>query len=49
MELPSSDDLYALKVDGFDTARLLTNAARQRDERGLGNVFVVDADSHHYE
>ncbi len=49
MELPSSDDLYALKVDGFDTARLLTNAARQRDERGLGDVFVVDADSHHYE
>ena len=49
MELPSSDDIYALKVDGFDTAKLLTNAARQRDERGLKDVFIVDADSHHYE
>lgn len=49
MELPSSDDLYALKVDGFDSARLLANAARQRDERGLADVFIVDADSHHYE
>ena len=49
MELPSSDDLYALKVEEFDTARLLANAARQRDERGLGDVFIVDADSHHYE
>ena len=49
MELPSSDDIYSLKVDDFDTAKLLTNAARQRDERGLGDVFIVDADSHHYE
>ena len=49
MELPSSDDIYALKVDDFDTAKLLTNAARQRDERGLKDVFIVDADSHHYE
>ncbi len=49
MELPSSDDIYSLKVDDFDTAKLLTNAARQRDERGLKDVFIVDADSHHYE
>jgi len=49
MELPSSDDIYALKVDEFDTSKLLTNAARQRDERGLNDVFIVDADSHHYE
>lgn len=49
MELPSSDNLYAMKVDEFDTAKLLTNAARQRDERGLQDVFIVDADSHHYE
>ena len=49
MELPSSDDIYALKVDDFDTSKLLTNAARQRDERGLKDVFIVDADSHHYE
>ncbi len=49
MELPSSDDLYSLKVDGFDTEKLLKNAARQREERGLKDVYIVDADSHHYE
>lgn len=49
MDLPSSDDIYARKVDEFDTAALLTNAARQRDDRGLADVFIVDADSHHYE
>jgi predicted TIM-barrel fold metal-dependent hydrolase len=49
MELPSSDNIYALKVDEFDTSQLLTNASRQRDERGLQDVFIVDADSHHYE
>ncbi len=49
MELPSSDSLYALKVDEFDTAQLLANAARQCDERNLADVFIVDADSHHYE
>ena len=49
MELPSSDEIYGLKVDDFDTAQLLTNAARQRDARGLSDVFIVDADSHHYE
>ena len=49
MELPASDNLYALKVDEFDTAQLLANAARQRDARNLADVFIVDADSHHYE
>ena len=49
MELPSSDNIYALKVEEFDTAQLLTNASRQRDERSLQDVFIVDADSHHYE
>lgn len=49
MELPSSDNIYALKVDEFDTAKLLNNAARQRDDRALQDVFIVDADSHHYE
>ena len=49
MELHSSDEIYALKVDEFDTAQLLENAARQRDRNGLADVFIVDADSHHYE
>ena len=49
MDLPSSDEIYALKVDEFDTSKLLTNAARQRDDRGFKDVFIVDADSHHYE
>ena len=47
MGLPSSE-IYSLKVDDFDTAQLLTNASRQRAERGLNDVFIVDADSHHY-
>ncbi len=28
---------------------LLANATRQAEERGLGDVFIVDADAHHFE
>ena len=37
MDLPSSDEIYALKVDEFDTSKLLTNAARQRDALNLNS------------
>ncbi len=49
MDLPSSDDRYKLRVEGFDTAVHLAHAARQRDERKLQDVLIVDVDSHHYE
>jgi predicted TIM-barrel fold metal-dependent hydrolase len=34
---------------GFDTSKLLKNAARQRDERNYDEFLIIDVDSHHYE
>jgi len=49
MELPSSDQYYKLSVDSFDTEKLLTNAARQRDQRRYETFPIIDVDAHHYE
>jgi predicted TIM-barrel fold metal-dependent hydrolase len=49
MELPTSDRYQAMSVDSFDTTKLLTNAARQRDARKLNEFPIFDADAHHYE
>ena len=49
MELPTSDRYQAMSVDSFDTTKLLTNAARQRDSRKLNEFPIFDADAHHYE
>ena len=49
MDLPSSDRFYKLSVEEFDTDKLLTNAARQRDQRGFNETLIIDVDSHHYE
>ena len=38
-----------MSVAEFDTSKLLINAARQRDQRGLEDVLIVDVDCHHYE
>ena len=50
MELPTGNDqFFKMSVDSFDTDKVLVNAARQRDARGLDDVLIVDVDSHHYE
>ena len=49
MDLPSSDRYYKLSVEEFDTNKLLTNAARQRDQRGFNDMLIIDVDAHHYE
>ena len=48
MEIPT-DHLNKMSVEEFDTSKLLINAARQRDQRGLEDVLIVDVDCHHYE
>ena len=49
MDLPSSDSYYKLSVEEFDTNKLLTNASRQRDQRGFNDMLIIDVDAHHYE
>ena len=50
MELPTGNEqFFKMSVDSFDTDKVLVNAARQRDARGLNDVLIVDVDSHHYE
>lgn len=48
MELPLSLS-RKMKVDGFDTRRLLLHAARQAVSRNYDRFPIVDVDSHHYE
>ncbi|MBM3485039.1 MAG: amidohydrolase [Alphaproteobacteria bacterium] len=48
MELPTSD-IHKMTVEEFDTAKLLINAARQRDERKYHQFPIIDIDCHHYE
>ena len=50
MELPTGNERYfRMSVEEFDTEKLLTNAARQRDQRGFDDVLIIDVDAHHYE
>ena len=50
MELPTGNERYfRMSVEEFDTEKLLTNAARQRDQRGFNDVLIIDVDAHHYE
>ena len=48
MDLPTSD-IHKQAVESFDTTKLLTNAARQRDARKFEEFPIVDVDCHHYE
>jgi hypothetical protein len=48
MEIPTSE-LHKMTIEEFDTEKLLINAARQRDQRNLQDVLIVDVDCHHYE
>jgi len=48
MELPTSD-IHKMTVEEFDTAKLLINAAKQRDQRKFNDFPIIDVDCHHYE
>ena len=48
MELPLSEN-RRMKVEEFDSGRMLAHAARQAKDRGYQNFPIVDVDSHHYE
>ena len=47
-ELPTSD-IHKMAVEELDTSKLLTNAAKQRDERNYKDLLIIDVDCHHYE
>ena len=49
MEIPTSDRFHKMSVDSFNTEKLLTNAARQRDARKFNDFPIIDADAHQYE
>jgi len=49
MELPTSHDYLRMSIEEFDTTKMLSHAARQRDERGFDKMLIVDVDAHHYE
>ena len=48
MDIPTSD-IHKQSIESFDTSKLLTNAARQRDARKLTDFPIIDVDAHHYE
>ena len=48
MDLPLSEN-RRLKVDEFDSGKMLAHAARQAKQRGYDQFPIVDVDSHHYE
>ena len=48
VELPLSND-RRMKVDEFDSGKMLSHAARQAKQRGYDKFPIVDVDSHHYE
>src|SRR5262245_64976679 len=48
IELPLSQD-RRLKVEEFDSGKMLANAARQAKQRGYDQFPITDVDSHHYE
>ena len=48
MELPLSEN-RRMKVDEFDSGKMLSKAAQQAKQRGYDKFPIVDVDSHHYE
>ena len=48
MELPLSNN-RRMKVDEFDSGKMLAHAARQAKQRNYDQFPIVDVDSHHYE
>ena len=48
MELPLSEN-RRMKVDEFDSGKMLAHAAKQAKQRNYDQFPIVDVDSHHYE
>ena len=48
VDLPLSND-RRMRVDEFDSGKMLAHAARQAKQRGYDKFPIVDVDSHHYE
>ena len=48
VDLPLSND-RRMRVDEFDSGKMLGNAAKQATDRGYKNFPIIDVDSHHYE
>src|SRR3982074_1451482 len=48
MELPLSEN-RRMKVDEFDSGKMLAHAARQATQRKYDQFPIIDVDSHHYE
>ena len=48
MDLPLSEN-RRMKVEDFDSGKMLAHASRQAKDRGYNNFPIVDVDSHHYE
>src|SRR6266436_193233 len=46
MELPLSEN-RRMKVDEFDSGKMLAHAAKQAKQRNYGQFPIVDVDSHH--
>ncbi len=49
MELPTSDRHRKVNIESYSTEKMLSQAARQRDDRNLDDFPIIDCDSHHYE
>ena len=48
VDLPLSND-RRMRVDEFDSGKMLAQATRQAKQRGYDKFPIVDVDSHHYE
>ena len=48
MELPLSHD-RRMKVDEFDSGKMLAHASKQAKMRGYDKFPIIDVDAHHYE
>src|SRR3954454_17565476 len=48
LEFPSSGD-RRLRIEEFDTTRMLAHARQQAEARGLDQMLIVDVDAHHDE
>jgi hypothetical protein len=48
MDLPLSEN-RRMRVEEFDSGKMLAHAARQAKDRGYDKFPIVDVDAHHYE
>src|ERR1051325_1173130 len=44
-----TSDYHTMTVEDTDTSKTLAKAARQRDDRKLNEMLIIDSDCHHFE